>query len=66
MCAKDGFEARIKAEIAAELTGNVPHQPPLYSHHATRQSYYNLGWHAVTPIHVLRAKAQAKNNNKEK
>lgn len=57
-CAKDGFEARIKAELAAKPDGAVPNQPPLYSHHATRQSYFNLGWNAVTPTHVLRAKAR--------
>ena len=51
-CAKDGFNERLKAELA----GDVPEQPRLYSHHKTRQSYFNKGWHAVTEMHILRAK----------
>lgn len=45
--------------LAAELAGNVPSEPPLYSHHTTRQSYFNIGWHAVTTLHILRAQAKA-------
>ncbi|WP_336618883.1 hypothetical protein [Shewanella xiamenensis] len=59
-CALDGFNARIKAELA----GNVPAVPPLYSHSATRQSYYSQGWHAVTYLHVLRAKEKAREQRK--
>uniref|UniRef100_E6XHQ6 Uncharacterized protein n=1 Tax=Shewanella putrefaciens (strain 200) TaxID=399804 RepID=E6XHQ6_SHEP2 len=55
-CAKDGFNSRIKAE----LSGNVPATVPLYSHNATLQSYYSQGWYAVTHIHVLKAREQAK------
>ncbi|MCU8068170.1 hypothetical protein [Shewanella sp. SM32] len=55
-CAKDGFNARIKAELA----GDVPATVPLYSHSATRQSYYSQGWHAVTHLHVLKAREQRK------
>ncbi|MCE9679599.1 hypothetical protein LZP69_10550 [Shewanella sp. AS1] len=54
-CAKDGFNARIKAELSSEP---VPAQPGLYSHHQTRQSYYNKGWFAVTPMHILHARAR--------
>lgn len=55
-CAKDGFNARIKAE----LTGNVPASVPLYSYNLTRQSYYSQGWHAVTYLHILKAREQRK------
>ncbi|QUN06448.1 hypothetical protein KDN34_03005 [Shewanella yunxiaonensis] len=53
-CAMTGFKNR----LAAELAGNVPPEPPLYSHHATRQSYFNKGWNAVTKLHILRAQAE--------
>ena len=59
-CALDGFNARIKAELA----GNVPAVPPLYSHSATRQSYYSQGWHSVTYLHVLKAKEKAREQRK--
>ncbi|WP_224021771.1 hypothetical protein [Shewanella xiamenensis] len=59
-CAKDGFNARIKAELA----GDVPATVPLYSHSATRQSYYSQGWHGVTYLHVLRAKEKAREQRK--
>lgn len=55
-CAKDGFNARIKAELA----GDVPAAVPLYSHSLTRQSYFEQGWHAVTHLHVLKAREQRK------
>ncbi|MGL5027846.1 MAG: hypothetical protein ACRC6P_18005 [Shewanella oncorhynchi] len=55
-CAKDGFNARIKAE----LSGNVPTVVPLYSNSLTRQSYFEQGWHAVTHLHVLKARDQRK------
>ncbi|MCU8035034.1 MULTISPECIES: hypothetical protein [unclassified Shewanella] len=55
-CAKDGFNARIKAELA----GDVPATVPLYSHSLTRQSYFEQGWHAVTHLHVLKARDQRK------
>ncbi|MDL3984600.1 hypothetical protein [Shewanella xiamenensis] len=63
-CAKDGFNARIKAHLAAENAGDVPanleQKVPLYSHSATRQSYYSQGWHAVTYLHILKAREQRK------
>ena len=55
-CAKDGFNARIKAE----LSGNVPTVVPLYSHSLTRQSYFEQGWQAVTHLHVLKGREQRK------
>ena len=55
-CAKDGFNARIKAE----LSGNVPTVVPLYSNSLTRQSYFEQGWHAVTHLHILKARDQRK------
>lgn len=55
-CAKDGFNARIKAELA----GNVPATVPLYSYNLTRQSYYSQGWHGVTYLHILKAREQRK------
>ena len=60
-CAKDGFNARLKAE----LVGDVPLAPRLYSHHKTRQSYFNKGWYAVTAMHILQAKQhqQTQSNN---
>ncbi|QYK03252.1 hypothetical protein K0I62_07535 [Shewanella psychrotolerans] len=54
-CAKDGFNARLQAELAGEM----PTVPRLYSHHKTRQSYFNKGWHAVTAMHILQAKRKA-------
>lgn len=59
-CAKDGFNARIKAELA----GDVPATVPVYSHHLTRQSYFDQGWQAVTQLHVLKAKAKAREQRK--
>lgn len=59
-CAKDGFNARLRAELAADLTGNGPATLPLYSHSLTRQSYFEQGWHAVTHLHVLKARDQRK------
>lgn len=59
-CALDGFNARIKAELA----GDVPATVPLYSHSATRQSYYSQGWYAVTHLHVLKAKEKAREQRK--
>lgn len=55
-CAKDGFNARIKAELAGDVHATVP----LYSHSLTRQSYFEQGWHAVTHLHVLKAREQHK------
>jgi hypothetical protein len=64
-CAKDGFDTRIREELAAACgIGQVPPDIPLHSHHATRQHYFNLGWNAVTPAHVLRAKARINFNDK--
>jgi ABC-type uncharacterized transport system ATPase component len=66
-CAKDGFNARLKAELKQEQnrgTANnlsLANNIPLYSHHSTRQSYFNLGWQAVTTAHLIRAKARAQN-----
>lgn len=63
-CALDGFNARIKAHLAAENAGDVPanleQKVPLYSHSATRQSYYSQGWHGVTYLHILKAREQRK------
>ncbi|WP_239000485.1 hypothetical protein [Shewanella sp. LZH-2] len=72
-CALDGFNARLRAELAAHLAaeqaGNVPatkvttdleQKVPLYSHSATRQSYYSQGWHGVTYLHILKAREQRK------
>lgn len=55
-CALDGFNARIKAELAGDVSATVP----LYSHSATRQSYYSQGWHGVTYLHILKAREQRK------
>ena len=55
-CAKDGFNARIKAELA----GDVPATVPVYSHSLTRQNYFEQGWHAVTHLHILKARDQRK------
>jgi hypothetical protein len=70
-CAKDGFNARLKAELKQELNSeqvlntannlSLANNIPLYSHHSTRQSYFNLGWQAVTTAHLIRAKARAQN-----
>lgn len=54
-CARAGFCARIAAELAGQ---GVPKVPPLYSHHATRQSHFERGWHSVTPQHIQRARQQ--------
>ncbi|MGL5390633.1 MAG: hypothetical protein ACRDA8_04445 [Shewanella sp.] len=54
-CAKDGFNARIQAELSGKVTSAVP----LYSHSATRQNYYSQGWHAVTQLHLLKARQRA-------
>lgn len=59
-CAKDGFNARIRAELAADLTGDVPTTVPLYSHSLTRQSYFDQGWQAVTHLDILKARKRAK------
>ncbi|WP_299001753.1 hypothetical protein [uncultured Shewanella sp.] len=66
-CMKDGRLARIQAELTrltrlraanlaplAELI-KCPLPPSLYSHHATRQSFFNKGWHAVTLVDILTA-----------
>ena len=53
-CAIDGFNARLKAELKRE----VPANPPLHSHHTTRQSYFNKGWYAVTYMDIARIKAK--------
>ncbi|MCH4295590.1 hypothetical protein MJ923_14875 [Shewanella sp. 3B26] len=55
-CALDGFHARIERELSGQSTALVP----LYSHHATRQSFYEQGWHAVTPLHLMKAQAKAR------
>lgn len=59
-CANDGFKARIKAELAPQQVGTTSLKPPLYSHDATRQSFFNKGWHAVTTMHILQDKQAAK------
>ncbi len=55
-CAKDGFNARIKAELAGDVHATVP----LYSHSLTRQSYFDQGWQAVTHLDILKARKRAK------
>ncbi|MGI2182417.1 hypothetical protein ACRN9F_09240 [Shewanella oncorhynchi] len=59
-CAKDGFNARLRAELAADLTGNAPATLLLYSHSLTRQSYFDQGWQAVTHLDILKARKRAK------
>ncbi|WP_299494934.1 hypothetical protein [uncultured Shewanella sp.] len=66
-CGCDGFKARIQAELAKidstltqEQALTKPLEPPLYSHHATRQSFFNKGWYAVTGMHILKAKQRVK------
>lgn len=43
-----GKEKRLFAELDA-YKGNAPHPsaPPLFSHDATLQSYFNKGWQSV-------------------
>lgn len=63
-CAKDGFNARLRAELAASQQGiPVTHTVPLYSGSSTRQSYFIQGWKAVTSMHILRAKARVNTQN---
>ncbi len=44
-----GREMRLDAELNALQTGvNVPLKPPLFSHDATMQSYFEKAWHRVS------------------
>ncbi|MDA0148838.1 hypothetical protein [Vibrio sp. LaRot3] len=48
-----GIERRLEAEQCAQSTGtSSPSKPPLHSHDATMQSYFERGWHSVTPAQV--------------
>ncbi len=50
-----GKEWRLKAELnAKELSQPVPSTPPLFSHDATMQSYFNHGWKSVTAVEITR------------
>ncbi|MCS0442129.1 hypothetical protein ND898_19155 [Vibrio diabolicus] len=48
-----GREKRLDAEKKAHKDGvPVPSQPPLFSHDATLQSYFNAAWNSVTPCDI--------------
>ncbi|EJV0369640.1 hypothetical protein N5280_002487 [Vibrio vulnificus] len=48
-----GREKRLELEAQAWKKGMpAPRKPPLFSHDATLQSYFNKGWHSVTPCDV--------------
>lgn len=50
-----GKAARLKCELAyaQHHTPFDVKKPPLYSHNATRQSYFDKGWHGVTQLQVF-------------
>lgn len=57
-----GREKRLEAELNALHGGEpVPENPPLFSHDATMQSYFEKSWNRVTPteinLHLGRSKA---------
>ncbi len=60
-CARDGYKKRIEKELAGESTI----KPPLYSHDATRQSFYNLGWNSVNASDIELAKFKQQAINKQ-
>ncbi len=49
-----GREKRLEAEEQAQHNVAVPSSPPLHSHDATLQSYFNRGWKSITSadIHI--------------
>ncbi|CCN69766.1 hypothetical protein [Vibrio nigripulchritudo] len=48
-----GVESRLKAEECAAFHGEpLPSRPPLHSHDATMQSYFEKGWRSV-PQHTI-------------
>ncbi|EOW9250927.1 TPA: hypothetical protein AB5D21_003776 [Vibrio cholerae] len=48
-----GREKRLELEAQAWKKGMpAPSKPLLFSHDATLQSYFNKGWHSVTPCDV--------------
>lgn len=50
-----GKQKRLEAERNARCNGQVmPRKPPLHSHDATMQSYFNRGWRSVTPLAIQR------------
>lgn len=50
-----GREKRLDAELNAYKHGEpVPSVPPLFSHDATLQSYFNKAWHRVNPTDIQR------------
>lgn len=59
-----GREKRLELEAQAWKKGMpAPSKPLLFSHDATLQSYFNKGWHSVTPcdvrLHLGIAKTEA-------
>lgn len=51
-CYADGRAKRLDRELARQGGDTSPLKVPLYSHHATRQSFFNKGWHSVTEIDI--------------
>ncbi|EOG1474707.1 hypothetical protein ACK3GY_002104 [Vibrio parahaemolyticus] len=48
-----GKQKRLDAEQIAHSGGEfVPSSPPLFSHDATLQSYFNKGWNGVTACDI--------------
>ena len=48
-----GREKRLDAEQSAHHEGvPVPSQPPLFSHDATLQDYFNKGWNGVSACDI--------------
>ncbi|MCA2466008.1 MULTISPECIES: hypothetical protein [Vibrio] len=66
-----GREKRLEAEEQAQHNNAaVPSRPPLHSHDATLQSYFNRGWKSITPadihIHLGLVKAPTSSSPLEK
>ncbi|MGD8172155.1 hypothetical protein ACQEXU_10875 [Vibrio sp. TRT 21S02] len=58
---KRGREKRLEAELNAYKTGSpVPSAPPLFSHDATLQKYFNMAWQRVTQNEIERHLGLAK------
>lgn len=49
---KAGRAARLKAEIASTNSGQPLSAIPLFSHDATIQSFFERGWHSVSPVDI--------------
>lgn len=60
-CALDGFNERIRKELAGEDTSQIR----LYSHHSTRQMYFKYGYNSVTERHINFARLKAQHKPKE-